>query len=308
MTILLKTILDPLRPFLNIKNLKELSVLREKEVGLEIEAGGYTFIEAEELDYAYWKMVCHVLANMKGLLFSPEYHPILSTAFQDPETGNLYRFEGMMGPFVQGGISISIRLHRKQEKSFVDFGLTEELKEKVCHFVRCQKSILISGGTSSGKTTFLNLLAQEIPLSKRILTVEDTQELDLPHKNWKSYCIPREEVKASHSYQAIIDHFMRSRPDVILTGEVSIGNSFPILRLLNTGHQGFMCTIHANSPTLALEEAFDQNLNLAGYKLENTSDFLKKTIDLVIQIESESSDKKRIQSIWEKEDGISRLL
>ncbi|MBS0184779.1 MAG: Flp pilus assembly complex ATPase component TadA [Proteobacteria bacterium] len=302
MTSLLKTLLEPLRPFLKIKNLKELSILREKEVGLEIEGKGYTFVEVQELNYAYWKMVCHVLANMSGLIFDLETHPILSTSFQDPETKNFHRFEAMLGPFVKDGISISIRLHRTQNKTFKDFGMTDSLIEKVCNSVRCQKSILISGGTSSGKTTFLNLLAQEIPLSKRILTVEDTRELNLPHKNWKSYLVPRGEENGCLTYQAVIDHFMRSRPDIILTGEVSIRNSFPILRLLNTGHKGFMCTIHANSPKLALASAFEQNLNLSGYKAENVFDFLKKTIDLVIQIESRDADKKRIQSIWEREE------
>jgi len=302
MTSLLKILLEPLRPFLKIKNLKEISVLRQKEVGLEIDGKGYTFVEVQELNYDYWKMLCHVLANINGLIFNLETHPILSTSFQDPETKKFHRFEAMLGPFVKDEISISIRLHRAHNKTFKDFGMTDLLIEKIRNSVRCQKSILISGGTSSGKTTFLNLLAQEIPLSKRILTVEDTQELILPHKNWKSYLIPRGETNGSITYQSVIDHFMRSRPDIVLTGEVSTRNSFPILRLLNTGHKGFMCTIHANSPELALESAFEQNLNLSGYKVEKVFDFLKKTIDLVIQIESKDSDKKRIQSIWEKEE------
>ncbi len=300
MTVFLKTLLSPLEPFLRIENLKEISVLREKEIGLEIEHKGYVFVEVGALDYRYWKNVCHVLANMNGIIFSPEKNPILSTTLQDPETGHRHRFEAMLGPFVDRGISISIRLYREHIKTFEDFSVKEAMKEKICDFVRSQKSILISGGTSSGKTTFLNLLGQEIPFSKRILTVEDTRELKLPHKNWKSYCVPRNDVSGSLTYQTIIDHFIRSRPDVILTGEVSIRNSFPILRLLNTGHRGFMCTIHANSPELALEKAFDQNLSLSGYHIENTSDFLKKAIDLIIQIESEGTDQKRIQSIWEK--------
>ena len=77
---------------------------------------------------------------------------------------------------------------------------------------------------------------------------------------------------------------MRSRPDVVITGEVSIPNSFPILRLLNTGHKGFMCTIHANSPELALEDAFEQNLRLGGHPVINAAQFLKKTMILRLRI------------------------
>lgn len=304
----LESLLKPLRSFLEVENLKEISILQEKEIGLEIDGKGYIFLKAPELDYNYWKILCHSLANVNGILFNPNFHPILSTILYDPKTGYKHRFEAMLGPCVEEELSISIRLQRKDPKTLEDFGVEGELKETILSFINFQKSIIISGGTSSGKTTLLNLLAQNIPLHKRILSIEDARELSLPHKNWKAYCIPRYEEKTSSTYQSIIDHFMRARPDIILSGEISILNSFPILRLLNTGHQGFMCTIHANTPHLAIEEAFPQNLHLAGYTFSGVSDFLKKTIDLILHVDSETSGKKIIKEIWTRESSTLRNL
>ena len=297
-------LLEPLKTFLETKDLVEISVLKEGEVALEIEGQGYIYKSAPELDFSYWKNLCHTLANMNGLVFDLENHPILSTRLPDQQNKKFHRFEAMMGPFVENGISISIRISRDTKRSLEDFGLSGKVKEQVLSIVREGRAILISGGTSSGKTTLLNLLVQEIPLHKRILTVEDTRELNLPHKNWKAYTIPRNDQDANISYQAIIDHFMRSRPDVVITGEVSIPNSFPILRLLNTGHKGFMCTIHANGPELALEEAFEQNLRLGGHPVINAAQFLKKTIDLVIQVDHLGLDRRGITALWEPQKDV----
>ncbi len=309
MTLFLKALLDPLRPFLNIKNLQEISVLKEKELALEIEGVGYEFISAEALDFEYWKSLCYTLANMHGLVWDPETHPILSSRLPDLESQRCHRFEAMMGPFVEDGLSISIRIKRTAKVTLEDFGLRGEVKEQILALVKSGSSILISGGTSSGKTTLLNLLLQEIPPYKRVLTIEDTRELELPHRNWKAYTVPRNETSSSLSYQSIIDHFMRSRPDMIITGELSISNSFPILRLLNTGHKGFMCTLHANSPTLALEEAFTQNLRLGGHPVIDAVSFLKKTIDLVIQVDHQGNKDRKITALWDPQTNVyTRIL
>lgn len=295
-------LLEPLKVFLDLKDLVEISVLKECEIALEIQGQGYVYVSAPELDFSYWNSLCHTLANMNGLIFDIENNPILSTRLPDLSGKKFHRFEAMLGPFVEQGISISIRMSRETKRSLEDFGLSGKVKEQVLSTVRLGSAILISGGTSSGKTTLLNLLVQEIPLEKRILTIEDTRELNLPHKNWKAYTIPRNDSATSISYKAIIDHFMRSRPDIVITGEVSIPNSFPILRLLNTGHKGFMCTIHANSPLLALEEAFEQNLRLGGHPVINANQFLKKTIDLVIQVDQVGVDRREITALWKPQE------
>ena len=305
MSIILQSFLKPLIPFLRTPHLREISVLCEHQIALDIKGIGYVFKEAKELDLIYWRTLCHLLANMNGLMFHPESHPILSTSLYDSETEKTHRFEAMLGSCVERGISISIRIHQNQPKTFDDFGLEGELKQMLINSILLKKSIMISGGTSSGKTTLLNLLGAQIPLTQRILSLEDSREIMLPHKNWKAYCVPRHTLKTSVTYHAMIDHFMRSRPDVILAGEISVLNSFPILRLLNTGHQSFMCTIHANSALLAIEEAFQHNLSLAGYSINGISAYLKKAFDLVIHLHSTQGDQKKIQEILDlKENKI----
>lgn len=295
---LLVSFLEPLQFFLETENLLEISVLREREVALEIAGKGYVFREAYALDYTYWKNLCHILANMNNLIFDPETAPLISTSFPDLKNGRSHRLEAMIYPSREEGISVSIRLKHPLGKSLQDFGIGENLIEKIKSLIERGSSVLISGGTSSGKTTLLNLLGHLIPLHKRILSVEDSREIDLPHQNWKSYLVSRNEVNTSVSYQTIIDHFMRSRPDIVMTGEVSVLNTFPIVRLLNTGHKGFMCTIHASSSALALEEAFGQNLQLAGMEVREVGSFLKRVIDLVIHVGHEEESQRKITEIW----------
>jgi Flp pilus assembly CpaF family ATPase len=96
--------------------------------------------------------------------------------------------------------------------------------------------------------------------------------------------VSRNETNPAIGYSAIIDHLVRSRPDVIIAGEVSVANAFPIVRMLNSGHAGFMCTIHANTPDLALIAAMPQNIQLAGSNSLGISELLYQTIDMVLQL------------------------
>ena len=136
MNSVLIALLEPLKVFLETKDLVEISVLKEGEVALEIEGQGYVYKPAAALDFSYWKNLCHTLANMNGLIFDLENHPILSTRLQDPQRSKFHRFEAMMGPFVEQGISISIRISRETKRSLEDFGLSGKVKEQVLSFAR----------------------------------------------------------------------------------------------------------------------------------------------------------------------------
>ncbi|MBN9344453.1 MAG: Flp pilus assembly complex ATPase component TadA, partial [Holosporales bacterium] len=155
-------------------------------------------------------------------------------------------------------------------------------------------NILISGGTSSGKTTFMNMLLQSIPKDKRILILEDTRELNVPHENHVHYVVSRNEKNPTLDYPQMIDHLMRSRPDIILMGELSMANSYPILRLLNSGHAGFMCTLHANSCEAALSWAIPQNIAFSGHETKGVKEFLYEAVDLVIQLHRNDQGKRYV--------------
>ncbi len=289
---LLKAFLKPLEPFLKTKNLVELSVNKPQEVGLEIAGIGYHFVAAPELTDRYWTSLCHILANGNGMMFDPIRQPKVSTYLPGG-----HRFEAMIGKNVRSELSVSIRLKRQIVLPLRAFGLKGAIQERLINLVKRGANMIVSGGTSSGKTTFLNQLIPYIPKESRILTVEDTYELDIPHLNAVSYFISRNESNPSIGYAEMIDHLVRSRPDIIITGEVSVANAFPIVRILNTGHLGFMSTIHANTPTLALTSAIPQNIKMAGIDSSDIAELLYQVVDVVIQLHRFPDGKRKITDI-----------
>ena len=210
----IKAKLKPLEGLLSLPDLVEISTMRAGEVALEMTRTGYVFKEMPDLTLDYWTKLCYVLGNKDGVVFDPVNQPRISTRLPGG-----HRFEAMIGKSVESGVSVSIRLNRKVPVSFEDFGVSKDLKEEIINAVEEGQAIIISGGTSSGKTTFLNLLIQHIPLHKRILTVEDTRELELPHRNCVSYIVSRNEKNPTIDWPQVIDHLMRSRPDIPLAYE-----------------------------------------------------------------------------------------
>ncbi|MBY0463235.1 MAG: Flp pilus assembly complex ATPase component TadA, partial [Alphaproteobacteria bacterium] len=213
-----------------------------------------------------------------------------------------HRFEAMIGKSVDSGLSVSIRINRKVSVSLEDFSLPNIVQSELIEAIKEGESILVSGGTSSGKTTFLKALIQHIPLEKRVLTVEDTRELEVPHLNKVQYVVNRNEKAPVISWPQVIDHLMRSRPDVIIAGELSIANTFALISLLDTGHRGFMTTVHSNSAKLAVEETIPTKVKLAEINIPSLSDYLKKTLDWVVQIQKVQEGtvfKRRVVEIWQ---------
>ena len=288
----LKAYIKPLWSYLTIENLVELNVNQPGELRLEVAQQKTIFVKTPDWDFRYWTNLCHVLANGNGILFDPELQPRVSV-----ELPGGHRFEGMLGNSVKKQLSVSIRIKRKISLNLEDFGLRGNLKEKIVQLIEKGANIVVSGGTSSGKTTFLNVLTQYIPLKTRILTVEDTYELDIQHHDKVNYVVSRNESHPIISYAQMIDHLVRSRPDMIIAGEVSVHNAFPIIRMLNSGHSGFMCAVHANSPELALSSAIPQNIVMAGIDVPNIKEVLYELVDVVIQLHRTNTGKRQITEI-----------
>jgi len=274
--------ISPLQKLLSRERLVEISVVGEGQIGFEYADSGYVFETHPELDKSYWRRLCKVLANLNGLKFSFPKDPFLSVALPGG-----HRFQAKMGQGVESGLDISIRLFRNIDLSFDSFGLSQDLSDDICHRLKKGMNCLISGGTSSGKTTFLRHMLNQIPTSKRILTLEDTREIFLPnHKHILHHMVARNgsSDERNKAYGDEIDHMMRSRPDIIVLGEVSTSNAFPILRFLNSGHAGFFSTVHANTADLAMSSAIPQNIALSGHSSEGVEGVLRATLDMVIQL------------------------
>ena len=292
----LKAFLKPLEPYLKSEGLIELNVNQAGELRLEKMVNGkrvIEFIKDPYFNFNYLHHLCHIMANGSGFLFDVEKQPRVST-----ELPGGHRFEAMVGKHSKKGIAISIRLKRPVEVSLETFGVTGHLKEKLIRWVEKGANLIISGGTSSGKTTFLNALIQYIPANTRILTVEDTYELEIPHQDTVNYRVSRNEENPTVGYPQMLDHLLRSTPDVIIAGEVSIQNAYPILKMLNSGHSGFMCTVHANTPQLALKLAIPQNVALSGMNVPDVDKVLYKLIDVVIQVHKIKDGKRVVTELF----------
>lgn len=152
--------------------------------------------------------------------------------------------------------------------------------------VAARKTILISGGTSSGKTTFLNALLKEVPSHERIVTVEDTPEINVSRPNCVSLVAVRgEQGEAKVGTDDLLQASLRLRPDRIILGEVRGPEAVTFLRAINTGHPGSFTTIHANTPAGALEQlalmAMQAGIGLAR---ADTLAYIRSLVDVVVQL------------------------
>ncbi len=298
--------LEPLAGFFRRKDLVEISANRPGEIGLEVAGKGYSFERVSGMTLKFWEGICHALANKAGHAFDPQEQPRVSTRLPGG-----HRFEAMMGKSVLSGLAVSIRVKRRAHASLEDFGVAGDTRAAIEQAVRTGANLIISGGTSSGKTTLTNLLLPLIPSDRRVLTIEDTPELDVPHQNQVNHVISRNEANPRVGYGEVFDHAMRSRPDQILLGELSIPNAFPALLLLNSGHRGFICTMHADSAALALEEGFYQRVALSGHSEidpDYLARYLRRTVDLVVQVSKVGGDRRRVTELWWPAQGEPRRL
>jgi pilus assembly protein CpaF len=168
--------------------------------------------------------------------------------------------------------------------------------------VRGRISLIISGGTGSGKTTLLNALSGFIQPDERIITIEDAAELQLqlPHVARLETRPPNAEGKGEIRQRELVKNALRMRPDRIIVGECRGDEAFDMLQAMNTGHEGSMTTIHANTPRDALNR-LEQMLGMAGLPMSMSSvrSQIASAIRLIIQLQRLSDGRRRVVSVGE---------
>jgi len=180
--------------------------------------------------------------------------------------------------------------------------LSPEMMEMLAAAVRARISILISGGTGAGKTTFLNILSQYIPKSERIVTIEDAAELQLAMENIVRLETrpPNVEGQGGIRQRQLLINSLRMRPDRIIVGEVRGEEAFDMLQAMNTGHEGSMTTIHANTPRDALTRLESlvamANLNLPERTIRQQ---MASAIAIVVQVSRMSDGSRKVVSVSE---------
>ena len=180
--------------------------------------------------------------------------------------------------------------------------MTEEMAELLQGLGKAKINILISGGTGSGKTTMLNVISGFIDMTERIVTVEDAAELQLqqPHVIRLETRPPNIEGKGEVTQRALVRNALRMRPDRIILGEVRGGEALDMLQAMNTGHEGSMATIHANTPRDALTR-LENMVSLAAGSLpvKATRQQISSAVGVVIQVARLTDGKRKIISIQE---------
>jgi len=209
-------------------------------------------------------------------------------------------------PVAIDGTSISIRKFKKQSigfKQLVSFGaMSAEMAQLLSIASRCRLNVLISGGTGSGKTTLLNALSQFIAEGERIVTIEDAAELKLlqPHVVRLETRTSGIEGTGAIDQRDLVINSLRMRPDRIIVGECRGGEAFEMLQAMNTGHDGSMSTLHANTPrdALARVEAMVM-MATSSLPLEAVRRMIVSAVDLVVQISRLHDGSRKIMSISE---------
>ncbi len=216
------------------------------------------------------------------------------------------RVNAIIPPLAVSGPTLTIR--RFSQKPFTDKDLISkgsvapEMVEFIKLCVLLRKNIIISGGTGTGKTTFLNMCSSYIPEDERIITVEDTAELKLQQEHWVRLESrpPNIEGKGEVTIRDLVRNCLRMRPDRIVVGEVRGAEALDMLQAMNTGHEGSLATIHANSPRDALTRLEAMCL-MAGADLPIWAlrEMISSAVHIIVQLTRFSDGSRKVTSITE---------
>jgi pilus assembly protein CpaF len=230
-----------------------------------------------------------------------ESSPMVDARLQDGS-----RVNAIISPLTLDGPMMSIRrfsIKLLQMEDLIEMGtLTWPIAEVLKGIVNARLNVLISGGTGTGKTTTLNILSAYIPDDERIITIEDSAELQLrqPHVVRLETRPPNIEGKGEIGQRELVRNSLRMRPDRIVLGEVRGGEAFDMLQAMNTGHDGSLTTIHANTPRDALSR-IENMVSMTGINIPPKAlrAQIASAIDLVLQIERQEDGRRRLVSVQE---------
>ena len=181
-----------------------------------------------------------------------------------------------------------------------------KIQEFLTQAVLLKKNILISGGTSTGKTTFTNAILSCIKKTERIITIEDAREIIIENENILHLLASKgNQGRAKVQTQDLIEASLRLRPDRIIVGELRGAEAFSFLRAINTGHPGSISTLHADSPEMAFQQlklmVMQSNLNISAAEV---LEYIRAIVDIVVQLKRSDQGQRYISDIYFK-DGIN---
>jgi type IV secretion system protein VirB11 len=316
----LDSYLLPLKQLLDRDGVNEVSINRPHEVWVELK-GDMIREELPTFDLEHLKSLGRLVAQATEQRLSEE-EPLLSATLP-----NGYRIQIVFPPACeQGCVVISIRKPSSLKWSLDDYdkmgmfdstsvGEVEDkndlilakllklnrIKDFLARAVIYKKNIIISGGTSTGKTTFTNAVIRGIPHEERLITVEDAREVDLTSHPNRVHLIASKggQGRSKVNTQDLIEACLRLRPERIIVGELRGSEAFSFLRAINTGHPGSISTLHADTPKMAIEQ-LKMMVMQAGLGMSPTEivSYIKNVVDIVVQLKRGGKGRRYISEIY----------
>ncbi len=291
--------LGPLEPLLQDQTVNDILVNRSDQIYVE-RAGKLQPTDIKFRDETHLRKIIEKIVSAIGRRVD-ESSPMVDARLSDGS-----RVNAIIPPLALDGSSISIRKFSKDKLQIEDLvakrSLTPEIAELLKGIVEARLNILIAGGTGCGKTTILNILSSFIPSDERIITIEDSAELQLrqDHVVRLETRPPNVEGRGEVSQRELVKNTLRMRPDRIVLGEVRSGECLDMLQAMNTGHDGSLTTIHANTPRDALTRVETlvamAGLNLATKALRH---YISSALDVVVQMTRLSDGTRKMTSLQE---------
>ena len=291
--------LGPLEPLVQDQTVNDILVNRADQIYVE-RAGKLELTNVKFRDEAHLRKIIEKIVSAVGRRID-ESSPMVDARLLDGS-----RVNAIIPPLALNGSSISIRKFSKDKLQIADLvnkrSLTPEIAELLRGIVEARLNILISGGTGCGKTTILNILSGFIPSDERIVTIEDSAELQLrqEHVVRLETRPPNVEGRGEVSQRELVKNCLRMRPDRIVMGEVRSAECLDMLQAMNTGHDGSLTTIHANTPRDCLTRVETlvamAGLNLATKALRH---YISSAIDVILQMTRLSDGSRKMTSLSE---------
>jgi pilus assembly protein CpaF len=289
----------PLEPLLARDDIADIMVNGSQKCYIEV-AGKVKLTNVRFRDDAHLMNVCQRIVSQVGRRVD-ESSPICDARLPDGSRVNV-----IAPPLAIDGAALTIRKFKKDKltlSQLVKYGsISPEGAEVLRILGRVRANILISGGTGSGKTTLLNCLTGFIEKDERVITCEDSAELQLqqPHVVRLETRPPNLEGEGEITMRDLVKNCLRMRPERIIVGEVRGPEAFDLLQAMNTGHDGSMGTLHSNSPREALSR-LESMITMGGYSLPSRTirEMIVSSIDVVVQAARLRDGSRRITHISE---------
>ena len=291
--------LGPIEPLVQDPTINDILVNRCDQIYVE-RAGKLELTNVRFRDEAHLRKVIEKIVTGVGRRID-ESSPMCDCRLLDGS-----RVNAIIPPLALDGSSLSIRKFSKDKLQIEDLvntrSLTPEIAELLQGIVEARLNVVIAGGTGSGKTTILNILSGFIPGDERIITIEDAAELQLrqDHVVRLETRPPNVEGKGEVSQRDLVKNCLRMRPDRIVMGECRGAETLDMLQAMNTGHDGSLTTIHANTPRDALTR-IETLVALAGLNISSKGlrHYISSAVDVILQMTRLSDGSRKVTSLQE---------